>query len=710
MTVTESVDGGAAKPDERIAFRGPLQRVMISPEIGALVGATVVWALFWATGHKFGEASTTLSWLDAAAPFGIMSVAVALLMIGGEFDLSSGVIVGSTGIFVGVFAQKFMGDGAPLWLAVLLAFAAAGLIGYMNGWLVNRTGLPSFIVTLATFFALRGVNLVFSKRLMNKVIVENINEQTIKGFKPFHWAFAAANKLQPFGWRDGMFHVLAITGAVLGVFGVLEQSLVRRRNAHLAWADPEAAEARKAAPRPPLWAWPALLVGLAGVAAGLVLVHTADGTGVNTLAAIVGLGGAVAAAVGFAAGRYLIIKDAADAVHGGAEPVPQKAVTYTVAGVAVVAAGWLGTRWLEQSDRRQLLSIPDHWVKVLLGVLGAVVAGGLTAKWGVGQLARQRAGGQKVGTMALPKLVFTTVAAAGTGLTAIILFLQICTVQGFRAIILIGLGAAGILTVLNAKGLARKASRRAQLMVGLVATALVVAFAFVLRADSATVRFRSGLFTVMLMIAAIVLANSLIEHRQVKRAAFDRSADRAGRGAVFLGMLLAALGLAIRLLYTNQNVYRWVFWWIGITAVAAFVLSRTKWGNWIFAVGGNKDAARAVGVPADQVKIGLFITVSMFGCLVGMMTALRFNSVPAAAGVGKEFEYIIGAVVGGCLMTGGYGSVIGASIGAMIAPMTLTGIPMSRWNADNRFIFLGVVLLAAVLVNQKIRKKAQEAR
>ena len=82
----------------------------------------------------------------------------------------------------------------------------------------------------------------------------------------------------------------------------------------------------------------------------------------------------------------------------------------------------------------------------------------------------------------------------------------------------------------------------------------------------------------------------------------------------------------------------------------------------------------------------------------------------AAAGVGKEFEYIIGAVVGGCLMTGGYGSVIGASVGAMIAPITLNGIPLSRWNSDNRFIFLGVVLLAAVLVNQKIRKKAQEAR
>ena len=704
MTTTESVDGGPLKPDERIAFRGPMQRLLISPEIGALVGATVVWGLFWATGQKFGLASTTLSWLDAAAPFGIMSVAVALLMIGGEFDLSSGVIVGSTGIFVGVFGQKFMGSGAPMWLAVLLAFAAAGLVGYLNGWLVNRTGLPSFIVTLATFFALRGVNLVLSKRLMNKVTVENINAETIKGAGPFQAVFSNASKLDTFSARDLVFHILVIAGAVLGLFGVLEQSLVRRRHAHPAWKDPTVAAARAEDDCPPLWAIPAAVLGLAGVVVGLVLVHRTDGIGANTLAVVCGLGGAILLTVGFAAFRYLTTRP-----HGDAMPTG-KALTYTVAGVAAAVVGWLGTRSLEQADRRQLLSIPPHWVKVLLGAAGAAVAGGLVLRWALGQLRRQRAGGQRIGAMAVPRIAFVTLIAAGTGLVLTILFLQIATVQGFRAIVLTGLGIGGILLVLSAKAIARKQSPRAQLVVGLVAAALIVAFAFVVRADSSTERFRAALFAVLLMVAAAVVGNALVEYRQVKRAAFDAPADRAGRVAAVLGVLMACAGMAIRLLYTHQNVYRWVFWWIGITVIAGYVLSRTKWGNWIFAVGGNKDAARAVGVPADQVKIGLFVTVSLLGCLVGIMTALRFTSMPAATGVGKEFEYIIGAVVGGCLMTGGYGSVIGASIGAMIAPMTLTGIPMSRWDGDNRFIFLGVVLLAAVLVNQKIRKKAQEAR
>lgn len=687
MSSTEAA--ATAEPDhkdERIAFRGPMQRLLISPEIGAIVGATVVWALFWATGQKFGEASATMSWLDAAAPFGIMSVAVALLMIGGEFDLSSGVIVGSTGIFVGIFAQKFMGDGTQLWLAVLLAFLAAGCIGWINGWLVNRTGLPSFIVTLATFFVLRGVNLVFSKRLMNKVIVENINETRIKGFRAFKWWFAEKSNLKEFAFRDKLFLIMVIGGLVVLVAGVLEQSLQRRSD------------------RPPAWAPLAAVVGLAGAVAGLVLAHTTDGTGVNTLAAVVGFGGAVLLAVGYAAMRY------ATRPATGAFALSGRPLTYTIVGVVSVLAAWLGTRSLDLADRRQLLSIPAHPVKVLLGLAAAVVTGGLAARWGVRRLHAQRAGGQKVGTMAVPKLVMSVLVAAGIGLVGIIVFLQIATVQGFRSIVLIGLGVFGIVIILLAKGLARRDSSRAQLLVALVAVAAILVYAFVLRGDAHAERFRSGLFTLLLLVAATVLANGLIEYHHIKRTAFDAPRDRLGRMLAGLGVALAVGGLVMRLLYSGQSVYRWIWWWIAITAIAGFVLARTKWGNWIFAVGGNKDAARAVGVPADQVKVGLFMVVSLLGCLVGMMTALRFNSVPAAAGVGKEFEYIIGAVVGGCLMTGGYGSVIGASVGAMIAPITLNGIPLSRWNSDNRFIFLGVVLLAAVLVNQKIRKKAQEAR
>jgi simple sugar transport system permease protein len=153
-----------------------------------------------------------------------------------------------------------------------------------------------------------------------------------------------------------------------------------------------------------------------------------------------------------------------------------------------------------------------------------------------------------------------------------------------------------------------------------------------------------------------------------------------------------------------------IFWWLFFTAVGSFVLTKTKYGNWVFAVGGNKDAARAVGVPADKVKTSLFMATSLMGCFVGTMILMRLNSVQAQQGDGQEFEYIIAAVVGGNLMTGGYGSVIGSSLGALIMAISKNGIPAARWNQDGRFIFLGVVLLVAVLVNNYVRRKANEQR
>jgi len=153
-----------------------------------------------------------------------------------------------------------------------------------------------------------------------------------------------------------------------------------------------------------------------------------------------------------------------------------------------------------------------------------------------------------------------------------------------------------------------------------------------------------------------------------------------------------------------------VIWWIAITAVATWVLSRARFGNWIFAVGGDANASRNVGVPVQRVKITLFMLTSMAAALVGTMIALRLGSIQAGQGIGEEFTYIIAAVVGGCLLTGGYGSAIGASLGALIVGMAFIGIQFSGWNTDWRFLFLGVILLMAVLVNNLVRKSAEGAR
>jgi simple sugar transport system permease protein len=154
----------------------------------------------------------------------------------------------------------------------------------------------------------------------------------------------------------------------------------------------------------------------------------------------------------------------------------------------------------------------------------------------------------------------------------------------------------------------------------------------------------------------------------------------------------------------SVTVWSSVIWWVVFVLIAAWVLQRTRTGNWIFAVGGAPDSARAVGVPVVRTKIGLFMTVSFLGWFVGMHTLYRFNTLQAGNGVGNEFLYIIAAVVGGTLLTGGFGNAIGVAIGAFIFGMTSLGIVYAGWDPNWFKAFLGVMLLLAVLVNLYIKR------
>jgi simple sugar transport system permease protein len=147
-----------------------------------------------------------------------------------------------------------------------------------------------------------------------------------------------------------------------------------------------------------------------------------------------------------------------------------------------------------------------------------------------------------------------------------------------------------------------------------------------------------------------------------------------------------------------------VVWWLLFVAIASWVLLRTKIGNWIYAVGGNQASARAVGVPVLKVKVGLFMTVSFLAWFTGMHTLYNFNTIQAGNGVGNEFLYIIAAVVGGTLLTGGYGNAIGVAIGSFIFGMTSLCIVYAGWDPNWFRAFLGVMLLLAVLVNLYVKK------
>ncbi|MEV4538974.1 ABC transporter permease [Asanoa sp. NPDC049518] len=149
-----------------------------------------------------------------------------------------------------------------------------------------------------------------------------------------------------------------------------------------------------------------------------------------------------------------------------------------------------------------------------------------------------------------------------------------------------------------------------------------------------------------------------------------------------------------------------ILYWLVLTIIGAYVLLRTRIGNWIFAVGGDAAAARAVGVPVRSTKVGLFVAVGFCAWLSGMHLLFQFNTVQSGEGVGKEFIFIIAAVIGGCLLTGGYGSVVGASIGALIFGMTQLGINYAGWNPDWFRTFLGVMLLLATIVNLYVKRRA----
>lgn len=154
------------------------------------------------------------------------------------------------------------------------------------------------------------------------------------------------------------------------------------------------------------------------------------------------------------------------------------------------------------------------------------------------------------------------------------------------------------------------------------------------------------------------------------------------------------------------NIRVTVLWWIAFVLVATWILLRTRVGNWIFAVGGNAASARAVGVPVNKTKIGLFMGVSFLAWFYGMHRLFAFSTVQSGEGVGNEFLYIIAAVVGGALLTGGYGSAVGSAIGAFIFGMTTQGIVYAGWDPNWFRFFLGAMLLLAVLVNLYVKNFA----
>ncbi len=261
----------------------------------------------------------------------------------------------------------------------------------------------------------------------------------------------------------------------------------------------------------------------------------------------------------------------------------------------------------------------------------------------------------------------------------------------------------------------------------IVAIILTLVFAALVGAVNAQIVLKTGLpsFIVTLAFLFILRGLSLVGLKWATGGATQLRGVKEAVGASYLAGLFS--GDAFQGLFewlaekdliakfpngqpTVKGVPVEVLWFIGIALMATYVLVRTRFGNWIFASGGDALAARNSGVPVRRVKTILFMCTAMAAALVAILTVLDAGSTDARRGFQKEFEAIIAAVIGGCLLTGGYGSAIGAFFGSIIFGMVLIGLTYTTIDQDWYLVFLGGMLLIAVLFNNFIRKRATGER
>ncbi len=745
----EGGDTGAdGASDERLAFRGPIQQLLTRPEIGAILGVAAVWIMFWLVSAPFGTVGGTANYLDVAALLGIMAVPVALLMIGGEFDLSSGSMTGATAIVVVLLSKEvseFGGAGLSLHLAVPLALAFALTIGWFNGTVVEKTSLPSFIVTLGTFFILIGGKLGMAKLFTDKVIVEGLDEAD--GYVFWNNIFGAGWIRNNHVWdgRDWAWAILLIFGAVGLLIGVLDLTFQRRQT-------------------PDRTGLSLLLSGTAAGLVGFILLLTQDGSGSDWTFGIVTGAGILVGVAGWCWWRY----DRSPRSSGRPDPIVGRLVA---GGIAAMVLAVIFAAIMDAFDETQvdfLTGTLSKWVFFLgIGLMGVLALMAATGRIGQG----------------MPVI--------GAVVTAIPAFSFLVTVQAARALLFVVFAIAGVLALSAASRRARAVSSTMSFGISMLAVVAMAALALFIRSEGDSRKIRVELTVSILLVAlamaSMALATFLSTGRETAAPHADlgnwsRYAELGGLAAVAVsivteladigpallnthddsgiifafvssvakGFIVAlgiyavgvvyhlfftkdegvgrplltvafaalGLGLAAKLLFVTgaeaaatQAVTRFrvgVLYYLMIAAGGTWILARTKFGSWTYAVGGNKDASRSVGVPAARTKTTLFMMVSVAAFLAGMVLAFRLNSVQSNVGDGQEFRYIIVAVVGGNLLTGGYGSAMGASLGAVIWGMISQGIGFSGWTTAWEFLVLGFLLLVAVIVNNYVRSRAEK--
>ena len=156
----------------------------------------------------------------------------------------------------------------------------------------------------------------------------------------------------------------------------------------------------------------------------------------------------------------------------------------------------------------------------------------------------------------------------------------------------------------------------------------------------------------------------------------------------------------------NNSYQVIIAWWIILVGVFGLLLHKTSFGNWIYAMGGDKTSARNAGVPTERVTILLFVFSAVSACFVGMCGAILFNITQVSGGMSYIFNVIASIVVGGVLLSGGFGSVMGIFIGTLTFSIVNKGISFTKINPNWANLVIGVVLVLAMVMNEYFRKRA----
>jgi simple sugar transport system permease protein len=149
-----------------------------------------------------------------------------------------------------------------------------------------------------------------------------------------------------------------------------------------------------------------------------------------------------------------------------------------------------------------------------------------------------------------------------------------------------------------------------------------------------------------------------------------------------------------------------ILWWVGLAVIFAFLMHKSRYGNWIFAMGGDKESARNAGIPTARLTIVLFVLSATCATFVGMCQAILFNSAQVSGGMSFIFNVIVSVVVGGVLLTGGFGSVLGIFFGTLTFAIVSQGIYFTHIDRNWSNLIIGVTLLIAVAMNESFRKLA----